>query len=72
MAYSGRNVVISIINRTQDSWGLTYPTPSLIAYNTTAMMHLKTSLDCHTVITEVCINSLSRLYRVLSHLTLDA
>ena len=37
-----KHVVVSIINRTQDSCVLTYPTPSLIAYNTTGMMHLKT------------------------------
>jgi len=30
-----KHVVVSIINRIQDSCVLTYPTPSLIAYNTT-------------------------------------
>jgi len=33
-------VVVGIINRIQDSCVLMYPTPSLIAYNTTGMMHL--------------------------------
>jgi len=33
--------VVSIIIRIQDSCVLTYPTPSLIIYNTTGMLHLK-------------------------------
>ena len=41
-----KHVVISIINRIQDRCVLTYPTPSLIAYNTTGMMHLKISIGC--------------------------
>jgi len=36
-----KHVAVSTINRIQDSCVLTYPTPSLIAYNTTGMMHLK-------------------------------
>jgi len=36
-----KNVITSIINRIQDSCVLTYPTPYLIAYNTTGMMHLE-------------------------------
>ena len=42
--------VISIINRIQDSCVLTYPTPSLIAYNTKWMTHLKVCITyCHTL-----------------------
>jgi len=33
--------VVIIVNKIQDSCVLTYPTPSLITYNTTGMMHLK-------------------------------
>ena len=32
------------MNTTQDSCVLTYPTPFLIAYNTTVMMHIKTKI----------------------------
>jgi len=35
------DVVVSIINRIEDSCVLAYPNPSLIACNTTRMMHLK-------------------------------
>ena len=35
------DIVVSIINRIQDSCVVTYPIPSLIAYNTGGMMHLK-------------------------------
>ena len=37
-----KHVVISIINKIQDSCVLTYPAPSLIAYDTTAMINLNT------------------------------
>jgi len=36
-----KHVVVSIINRTQDSCVLTYPTPSLIASNTKGMVRLQ-------------------------------
>ena len=39
-----KHVVVSIINRIKDSCILTYPTPSLIAYNTTGMMHVNITL----------------------------
>jgi len=35
-----KHVVARTTNRIQDSRFLTYPTPSLITYNTTGMMHL--------------------------------
>jgi len=35
-----KHVVVSIINRIQESCVLTYPTPSIIAYNTAGMMQL--------------------------------
>ena len=43
-----KHVVVSIINRIQDSCVLTYPTPSLIAYNTAVVMHLKMGTPWHT------------------------
>jgi len=36
-----KHVVVSTINRIQDSCVLTYPTPSLITYRTTGKMNLK-------------------------------
>ena len=36
-----KHVVVSTINRIQDSCVVTYRTPSLIAYNTTGMIHLQ-------------------------------
>ena len=44
MAHGGRNMSSVQQSRIQDSCVLTYPTPSLIACNTTGMMHLKVRL----------------------------
>ena len=55
-----KHVVVSIINRIQNSCVLTYPTPSLIVYNTTGMMHLKIQVNYCRVNLSGSENELSR------------